>query len=77
MRYSDCEIGEYKIRDALRELSDANIVNGALDDIRRGDVDSLNVRDVMARRAGSRDCYDRVKAALDVALRVARACGAA
>jgi hypothetical protein len=78
MRYSDCDITEFKIREALAEAHEAHdtaLVDEAMRDILAGHFDSDAVHEVMQRRAGSFHDYQRVREARDVAVMAARHCG--
>lgn len=77
MRYSDCEIEEFKIREAMREARDGSLVDQAMRDLIAGNFESDAVHAVMGRRAGSIADYVEAKRLYEAAALAARHSGAA
>lgn len=77
MKHLDGDIEAYKHAEALREASDGEVVDAAFADILAHRFDSPAVHEVMQRRAGSDWQYRKLKEERELAMKVARACGAA
>lgn len=75
MRYSDCDIEEFKIRRALHEAQEGPVVDAAMRDLLNGKFDSEAVNEVLARRAGTIAEYVKVKDLYDATVRAARHAG--
>jgi len=67
MRYSDCEITEFKIRRDMQEAHDGHLIDHAMRDLLQGKFDTEAVRDAMNLK--HHDEFQKLATAYDSALR--------